>query len=295
MVQSVLEGAFVDGRYPRPCRDPHCGRDTLMSPMIGRGVKTFLLIAAPRTTVIRHWVQRRSVDLSAAVIDGVFPPRCAGCDRRGRWLCPDCEAAWEPFASPWCVRCGVPDHIACCCADMPETLHRARCLGPLDGWLHNAIVHLKYHGESARAGHLGDLLGRSMLNDSPLDVDGIVPVPLHPRRVRERGYNQAELLARRAATVSGVPLVPVLHRVRDTPRQVGSTLAQRQSNVAGAFRADARGCAGMRLLVVDDVLTTGATVASCADALCAAGATLVSVLTLARQVGGTIADLTPPR
>ncbi len=243
----------------------------------------------------RRWMQDRGADVASALVDAVFPPRCAGCDRRGQWLCDACDATWERFASPWCERCGVPSHLTCCCAEMSETLSRVRSVGPFDGWLHNAIIHLKYHGESARAAHLGELLAGAIDDDTLLKADGIVPVPLHPRRFRDRGYNQAELLARRAATLSGVPLVPVLRRVRDTPRQVGSNLAQRHGNVAGAFHADTAICRGKHLLIVDDVLTTGATLASCAEALRAAGTTSVSVLTLARQMAGSTSDAIPGR
>lgn len=178
---------------------------------------------------------------------------------------------------------------------MPRSLEEMRAIGPFAGWLQRSIVHLKYHGEWARAHHLGEVLAEAISGTDLRACDAVVPVPLHPRRLQARGYNQTELLARRAAALSGLPLQPVLRRVRDTDRQVGSTIAQRHANVANAFRADARACEGRRLLIVDDVLTTGATLASCAEAVQAAGAISVSVLTLARQMPAPSSRAVPDR
>jgi len=117
------------------------------------------------------------------------------------------------------------------------------------------------------------------------DFDGIAPVPLHLFRRRERGYNQAELLARGLAQRVAVPKVDVLRRVTATLPQVGLSDAQRRENVRNAFRcARPEEVAGKRLLLVDDVMTTGATVAGAARALLDAGAERVSVLTLARAI-----------
>jgi ComF family protein len=114
-------------------------------------------------------------------------------------------------------------------------------------------------------------------------ADVIVPAPLHPRRWRERGYNQAELLARPLAAATGVPLaLDALRRIRYTTPQVAVAGTQRRANVAGAFAGEAAVLAGRRVALVDDVMTTGATLNACADACRVAGATAVLALTVAR-------------
>ncbi len=117
----------------------------------------------------------------------------------------------------------------------------------------------------------------------PLEVNIIVPVPLHPSRLRQRGYNQATLLARKLERHTGLPLdEKALIRVRHTPSQMRLDAEARRQNVMGAFHCPGEQIAGRRVLVVDDVCTTGATLAACADALRASGATTVQALTLAR-------------
>lgn len=211
------------------------------------------------------------------VLETVFPPRCAGCERRGVWVCADCLA---PSARPdaGCDRCGQPD---CRCDQVPDSLDAVRSVGPYEGWLRAAIIALKYEGETSRARHLGDLLsGTVALHDAPFCL---VPVPLHPRRLRERGYNQSALLARRAAERTGVPVVEALIRTRATAHQVGLDATSRATNVAGAF-ALAKGyphLQGRRVLLIDDVRTSGATLGACAEAARGAGAVWVGAATLA--------------
>jgi len=119
-------------------------------------------------------------------------------------------------------------------------------------------------------------------------VGAFVPVPLHPLRRRERGYNQAELLARHAARRFGVPVArDAVRRVKDTPTQTRLDRRQRAANVRGAFKAaPAAALKGLHVALVDDVLTTGATTSACARALLGAGAASVRVFTVARAVGG---------
>jgi len=154
-------------------------------------------------------------------------------------------------------------------------------LAPLiyGGQVAEAIQRLKHRGAS----HLARPLGRLMRPLVPVDLDVALPVPLHPRRLRARGYNQSALLARVACR----RLLPLRHdlldRIRDTPAQKDLGPRQRWANVQGAFGAG-RAARGLRLLLVDDVTTTGATAAACAAALLDAGALEVHLLTLARAV-----------
>jgi ComF family protein len=133
-----------------------------------------------------------------------------------------------------------------------------------------AIVRLKYRGRSDLAGRLG----RAMMDRVPHEVDLVVPVPLHPSRAAERGFNQAALLARPIARALHVPMgARVLERIRDTPRQAVLDRPNRLVNVRSAFRCREPGsAAGKRILLVDDVRTTGATITACSEALAGAGA-----------------------
>ena len=145
------------------------------------------------------------------------------------------------------------------------------------------IAHaLKYSGAQQLGVELGRRLGTVLQRDG-IEADMIVPVPLHKRKLRERGYNQSELLTRCVARQLTLPCCEGLARVRPTAPQVGLTDSQRQENVRNAFRCRNAGqISGRRILLVDDVMTTGATVASAAQALLDGGALRVSVLTVAR-------------
>jgi ComF family protein len=152
-----------------------------------------------------------------------------------------------------------------------------------DGWLRAAIIHFKYHQEWARKDQLGEVLV-SPLSSLP-GVDLLVPVPLHQTRQTRRGYNQSALLAHRVGAQLGLPVAETLIRARETAQQVGLGGADRQRNVAGAFEVIGYpDLIGKRLVLVDDVITTGATLAACAEPLLAAGATDIRAVTLAREL-----------
>jgi ComF family protein len=157
----------------------------------------------------------------------------------------------------------------------------AYCFGFYEGPLRDLVHLLKYDGMKPLAQPLGEYLSRAL----PLDerFDAIVAMPLHWRRRFERGFNQAALLARQVARRRKIPVLNVVRRVRATRTQTGLTNAKRRDNVSGAFRARrGRPLEGLRILLVDDVMTTGATADECARALLGAGARRVDVLTLAR-------------
>ncbi|HSC77127.1 MAG TPA: ComF family protein, partial [Candidatus Acidoferrales bacterium] len=162
---------------------------------------------------------------------------------------------------------------------------RLRSFGAYDAELRQLIVLLKYNRLRPLARPLGGWLAAVVQQNPDLgEVDAIVPVPLYPKRQRARGYNQAELLARELGRWVKRPVEPgALQRIKDTPSQTGLTPAQRVENVRGAFAARSKLDLG-RILLVDDVCTTGATLNACARVLKRAGAEEVKAVTVARVV-----------
>ena len=222
-------------------------------------------------------------------LDLIFPPRCGGCGARGSWLCVACLAQIAPLVAPLCGRCGRPLPAAALCrscrTDGLRALDWARAAYPFAGPLREAIHRFKYGNERARAAHLGLLLGPLLATLPPTVADRaprVVPVPLAAARRRERGYNQAEELARVLAEMSALPLDRQLVRVRATRPQVGLARPARHQNVRDAFRWQGAPLQGAPCLLIDDVLTTGATADECAATLKAAGAGWVGLLTVAR-------------
>jgi ComF family protein len=158
-----------------------------------------------------------------------------------------------------------------------------RSVGPYDGWLRGAVIQFKYHGEWGRAEHLGRALAR-LLHDM-MDIDALVPVPLHPSRLRQRGFNQSLLLAQHAGHGVGVAVDDLLTRTRYTTPQVSQGAEMRAINVAGAFSLGPHHeVAGRSLVLVDDVITTGSTLSACAETLLKAGARVVAAATVAREL-----------
>ena len=217
----------------------------------------------------------------------LFPAHCVGCRRLGSWYCDDCLRG-VTFVEPLlCVRCGKPGISAGVCArcrTSPPGIDHIRSVAYFDGVLRRAIHKLKYQGCTVLAEPLGGLLAEYWVRQSEFPTpDLVVPVALHASRLRERGYNQAALLARRLADHVGADVDETsLVRRRATIPQTELGGDQRRENVRDAFRCVGENLVGKRVLLVDDVCTTGATLEACAAALYAGGATTVDALTLAR-------------
>src|ERR1700675_3548805 len=244
-------------------------------------------VAAGEAHGWRPWV--------TAALDLVFPPLCPVCDgilgagRRD----PLCGACWEGFeriAPPWCRCCGAPltiEGLCGACRSRRPRFAYARAAVIYADLVREAIHAFKFGGRRGLANPLGDLLAGLGLPALPgAAPDALVPVPLHPRRARERGYDQALLLARRLERAWGVPVVAdALLRAVPTRPQTDLDAAARRRNVRDAFAVRRPELiAGRPVVLVDDVLTTGATAGECARSLYRAGAAAVGVLTVARAL-----------
>lgn len=233
--------------------------------------------------------------LKAALLDLLYPPRCAGCDSREAWFCAQCVDQLARAASPCCSLCGEPmpapvrsTRTSLCprCQAHPLALDGLRFVAYFEGPLRRAVHQLKYRGCRAVAPALGHLMADAFLADSP-PCELLVPVPLHARRLRERGYNQAALLAQAVGAELVVPVhTTALVRCRETRSQVKLNASERRENVRRAFTVPPAVAETIReraVVVVDDVCTTGATLEACAMALRQAGARSVWGLTLGRE------------
>jgi ComF family protein len=231
-----------------------------------------------------------------SALDLLYPPVCAGCGARGSAWCQDCQVQSRRLGHPVCERCGQSlDVPGVCqhCQGSPPHFSAVRSWAVFEGPVRLAIHRLKYKRDIS----LGEALARPLiheLQDLGWRLDIVVPVPLGVARLKERGYNQATLLARPLALGCRLGFRPrALSRVRETRSQVGLSYAQRLENVSGAFQAHARWVSGRRVLVVDDVATSSATLDACAAVLAGAGATCVYGLTLARAGWHGSDDLPP--
>lgn len=218
----------------------------------------------------------------------LFPPSCLNCQAPGRWLCRPCREALATISAPVCNRCGMPPPVgqasACLqCQHNPllaiDLIRSAAYFE--DSPLRPAIHALKYQGRKVVAQELAEIMAEACERFG-LAADVIMPVPLHQSRLRKRGFNQSELLARGLSVLKSIPLdTKSLIRSRPTQSQMELSAAERHENVKDAFEC-CRPVAGLTVLLIDDVCTTGSTLDYCATALKANQAKAVMGLTLAR-------------
>lgn len=184
------------------------------------------------------------------------------------------------FGEPRCPACSMPmQSVACDCRALPPNIDRLWIAGPYDGWLRSAVHNFKFNGETARAPSLASILAdasRSMGADVAL-----VPVAMHQKRKRHRGYDQVAVLAAAVGKQTGQPVIDVLIKERETQTQVGLTAAERSLNLIDAFTVRAGRVLPDQVILIDDVTTTGSTLSECARALRRGGVQSVSALVIA--------------
>lgn len=222
--------------------------------------------ARPGPRSLQRWLE--------AGVDLVFPPRCAGCGAGGTDWCELCDGRLDRILPPICRRCGRPLDLKARCPDCLQKAFPlvARAYATYSGPLARALLQLKYRPNRRLAEIMSGWLA-DLVSSESWRIDLVVPVPLSVRRKSVRGYNQTELIARQLAQRLGVGFAEdALVRTRDTRSQVGLDHTARKANVEDAFRAFSGRVDGLAVLLVDDLFTTGATLAACHAGLKTAGA-----------------------
>ena len=226
--------------------------------------------------------------LKGRVVDFLFPQWCVGCGKEGKFICDSCRRSLPWVMPPLCPKCGKPQSsgtLCPTCVSWQAEIDGIRSPFRFDGVMRQAIHQLKYRNLRALAEPMAKLLN-DYLATYPIPGEVLVPVPLHRKRLRERGYNQSSLLAKELGKLTDLPVVDnCLIRQKHAPPQTrSSTVEERRSNVAGAFVCRDHRLQDKQVLLIDDVSTSGATLDACAAALKAIGATSVWGLVLAREI-----------
>ena len=226
--------------------------------------------------------------LGELALDFLFPKWCVGCGTRGDFICAKCTRQLACIHGPLCPQCGRPqtsDILCPGCVSWSAAVDGIRAPFRFEGTIRQAVYDLKYHNIRALAKPLAVLLFEYLAAQS-IPADVLVPVPLHSKRLKERGYNQSALLTRELGKLARLPVVnDYLVRVKPTsPQAKTSSVGERLRNVAGAFACSGPAFRGLSVFLIDDVATSGATLNAAATALKSAGADTVWGLTLAREI-----------
>jgi ComF family protein len=230
----------------------------------------------------------RLMRLKGAALDLLFPQKCVGCGEEGTLLCHSCQQSLPRIKPPVCPRCGKPqvsDSICPVCRGWQSSIDGIRSPLRFEGLVRTAIHQFKYKNLRVMARPLAILI-RDYLIENPLSGEVLVPVPLHPRRLRERGYNQSELLAREVGKLVQLPVLnnSLIRHKYVLPQAQTHSVEERRRNVKQAFTCQNDSLQKKQVLLIDDVSTSGATLDACSKALKTAGATSVWGLVLAREI-----------
>lgn len=226
--------------------------------------------------------------LKRVALDLLFPRWCIGCGREGDYICDSCHQTLSVILPPICPRCGRPQPQGTLC---PECTGRQAEIDGIrspflfDGVIRRAIHELKYQNLRALAPPLAGLM-HDYIRENPLPGEVLVPVPLHRRRYRERGYNQSTLLARELGRLSGLPVEEnfLVRQSYALPQARSASVGERHDNVANAFACRNGRLRGKQVVLIDDVSTSGATLDACARVLKSSGAAAVWGLVLALEL-----------
>lgn len=230
----------------------------------------------------------KAASLKRWALDLLFPRWCLGCGKASDFICPSCRETLARIEPPLCPGCGLPEpsgNLCPACAHEPPVLDGIRSPFRFEGLMREAIHQLKYHNLRALAEPLAQLL-RDYLLENPVPGEVLVPVPIHPRRWRERGYNQSQLLAQALGRLTGLAVISdsLVRLTHADPQARTATVRERISNVASAFACRDGRLKDRWLILIDDVATSGATLSAATDALKKSGAKSVWGLALAREI-----------
>lgn len=223
--------------------------------------------------------------LKRIALDLLFPQWCIGCGREGNYICDSCRQALPRILPPICPRCGKPqsDGMLCpACGDGSSGIDGIRSPFLFDGVIRQAVHELKYRNIRALVEPMGELLFDYIL-ENPVPGEVLVPVPLHRKRLRERGYNQSALLAKQMGKLTGMAVVDdcLIRRLHTPPQARTTNIEERRTNVTNAFSCSGRELEGKQVILIDDVTTSGTTLNICAETLKESGATSVWGLVMA--------------
>jgi ComF family protein len=226
--------------------------------------------------------------LKRIALDLLFPRYCIGCGREGDFICARCQESLTFITPPICVKCGRPisKGTKCSqCIDERIMIDGIRAPFAFEGLVRQAVHKLKYQNIRALTGTFAMFLFDCM-NKNALSADVLLPVPLHPKRLRERGYNQSYLLARELGRLCDLPVIDnYLIRCVNTPPQAQSSgVNERRKNIRNAFRCRDDSLDGKGVLLIDDVATSGSTLNTCAEELKSSGAASVWGLVVALEL-----------
>ncbi len=226
--------------------------------------------------------------LGDAALDLVFPKSCLGCGREGDYICSRCRNTLVIIAPPFCPRCGRPQvsGVICpSCISWDSAIDGIRAPFRFEGIIRQAVHQLKYRNLRSLARPLAALM-MDYLSTHDIPANILVPVPLHPRRLRERGYNQSGLLAKELGKLTSIPVTEdsLIRQKYVIPQAKTQSVEERRANMAGAFKYRGDGVKDLQVLLIDDVATSAATLDACAAPLKQGGAKSVWGLVLAREL-----------
>jgi ComF family protein len=226
--------------------------------------------------------------LGGIALNLLFPQRCIGCGKEGSIFCSDCQTHLPRIMPPLCPLCGRPQSSGILCPDCigwQASIRGIRSPFRFEGTVRQAVYQLKYRNLRVLVYPLAALLNDYLVK-SGISGEILVPVPLHGKRLRERGYNQSALLAKKLGKLVELQVVDncLVRRVHTPPQARTSNVEERRENVAGAFICRDERLKGKKVILIDDVSTSGSTLEACALALKENGAESVWGLTLAREI-----------